>query len=66
MWHMQVNLGTEEKPNWKSVSKEGSPPYEFDSEESAERMLEICYPDQVMEDRLDDKEVRVRVIKVEE
>jgi len=63
-WQMQINLGTEDKPAWKSISMEGHPPYEFDTKEEAESMLDVCYPDQCREDRLDRKRIRTRVIQV--
>jgi len=65
-WQMQINLGTEEELRWSSVRCSGTDkPYEFLSKKEAEYMLNICYPDQCREDRLDRKQVRTRVIKVE-
>lgn len=63
-WQMQINTGTEEKPDWKSISMSGHPPYEYPSKDEAEKMLRICYPDQVREDRLAGKRILTRVIEV--
>lgn len=38
---------------WTAVRGSGLPhPYEYDTQEEAERMLRICYPDLVREERL--------------
>jgi hypothetical protein len=64
MWQMQINMGTESEPKWVSVSQKDKPPYEYETEDDARRMLRICYPDQVREDRLMGREVLTRVIEV--
>lgn len=37
---------------WSFVRPAGGEPYEYDTEDEAQKMLRICYPDQLREDRL--------------
>ena len=46
---------------WASVRPSGGKPYEYDTRAEAERMADICYPDQRREARLGG-ETTVRVI----
>lgn len=47
------------------IGPAGEPRYEYDTREEAERMLRICYPDQLRLDRLDGTPgARVRVVEV--
>jgi len=65
-WQMQINMGTREEPDWRSISMKDKPPYQYDTEKEAERMLNICYPDLCREDRLAGKREMTRVINVED
>lgn len=64
-WHMQINMGTREEPDWRSISMKDKPPYEYETEKDAEHMLRVCYPDLYREDRLAGKREMTRVIEVE-
>ncbi len=46
---MQVKLNGQ---MWVSVCPTDGKPYQYDTEEKAREMLEICYPDQCREARL--------------
>lgn len=64
-WQMQINLGNEDPPNWKSIKATNAKnPYEYDTEREAARMLKICYPDQCRDDRLGVHPKQTRVIEV--
>ncbi len=61
MFEMQIKIDGE----WKSIKKTGAEhPYQYSAREEAERMLDICYPDQRREDRLDGFNNRCRVVRV--
>jgi len=49
---------------WRSIAPTGGEPYEFDEEDEAQRMLNICYPDICREMRLGGEE-RARVVTKE-
>ena len=58
---MQVKLKGE---LWVSVCPTDGKPYQYDTEQKAREMLEICYPDQIRQARLGG-EGTVRVVAVE-
>jgi hypothetical protein len=59
-WGIQVLVDDE----WKWVHPTGSKRYEYSTENKAWNMLNICYPDQIIEQKLGSKEtVRVKEIK---
>jgi hypothetical protein len=59
-YEMQVRVGDE----WRSVrATDGKEPYRYPDRKSAERMLRICYPDQLCEQRLGGP-LTVRVVEV--
>lgn len=45
MWLVQVNIGTEKDPKWKSIRPSGGTPYTFTTKEEAQSMLKKFYPD---------------------
>jgi hypothetical protein len=56
-WGMQVLIGE----NWHWVSPNMKPPYQYETEEEAFKMLSICYPDRIIEQKLGSKEtVRIK------
>lgn len=64
-WQMQLNFGDKGAPVWRSIhGSDPTKPYEYDTEEEAEHMLNVCYPDQCRLDRLDGERTLTRVIEV--
>lgn len=61
MFEMQIKIDGEWKPIRQSEAKE---PYQYEIRAEAERMLDICYPDQRREDRLDGANNQCRVVEV--
>jgi hypothetical protein len=61
-WIMQIKIEDE----WRSISQLGKPPYRYETEAEAERMLRICYPDLCRDDRLAGVRERTRVVEVSE
>lgn len=57
----KVTLNGEEE--WRSIRPSGGKPYVYETREEAERMLRICYPNEVTEIRLGAKPM-VRVLYV--
>ena len=48
-YQMQVHMRTCDHPvkyEWRSVHPTGGKPYEYETREEADRMLNICYPEQ--------------------
>jgi hypothetical protein len=68
-WQMQISLRTEDgKSHWHSTWRSARVvglPYEYDTKEEAQHMLETDYPNLCRADRLDGKNTRTRVIEVE-
>lgn len=61
MFEMQIKIEDE----WKSIRATGAKePYRYETRREAERMLDICYPDQRREDRLDGANNQCRVVEV--
>jgi len=65
-WQFQINVGHKDPPNWVSVGPTGKEPYNYDTEEEAQYMLELCYPDQCREDRLGGHPKWGRVVEVKD
>jgi hypothetical protein len=61
MFEMQIKI----KDEWTSIKCSGEKtPYRYETKEEAERMLDICYPNERREDRLDGTNKRCRVVEV--
>jgi hypothetical protein len=61
-WAMQIHI---ENRGWFDVTPTlSNKPYSYDTREEAEKMLSICYPDQLREERLGGPQV-VRVLEVQ-
>ena len=58
MYYMQVNVAG----NWVLIAPTNGQPYKFGAKAEAERMLRICYPDQIRAHRLGGPQV-VRVVE---
>jgi len=56
-WIMELKTGTDK---WAAIGPSGGKRYEYATEDEARRMLGICYPDQLREERLGGAQ-RVRV-----
>lgn len=63
-WQMQIKVHVGEERQFQSVHPVGGKPYEYATEEEAWNMLNICYPDQIREQRLFGEE-NARVIEVD-
>ena len=48
LWGMQILIGE----NWHWVSKNIKPPYQYETEEEAIKMLSIYYPEQFQKQKL--------------
>ena len=47
MWYMEVKVaGLDGKKSWQKVGPAVGPPYKFNTEYEARRMLDVCYPTQ--------------------
>ena len=60
---MQIKIFVDGERKFQSIHMEGKPPYEYATEAEAWNMLNICYPDQIREQRLFVEE-NARVIEV--
>lgn len=60
-WQMQIMTFVEGKRQFQSVRHTGGKVYEYPTADQAWHMLDICYPDQIREQRLFGEEL-VRVI----
>ena len=61
MFEMQIKIDDE----WKSIKQTNAKePYRYETRQEADRMLDICYPDQRREDRLDGFNYQCRVVEV--
>lgn len=58
MYYMQVKVAGE----WVLIAPTNGQPYKYGTKAEAERMLGICYPDQIREHRLGGQQV-VRVVE---
>lgn len=58
MYYMQVKIAG----NWVLIAPTNGEPYKYGTKEEAERMLGICYPDQVRAHRLGGEQV-ARVVE---
>lgn len=63
MFEMQIKIDDK----WISIKEtRAREPYRYETRREAEDMLNICYPDQRLEDRLDRAHNQCRVIEVNE
>jgi len=51
-YEMRILIGPEGKEEWKATHPSRGEPYRYDTKDEARRMLAICYPDQLREERL--------------
>lgn len=56
-WIMEIATAA----GWSVVKPMGGEAYTYETADEASRMLRICYPDQVREDRLEGEKKRARV-----
>lgn len=61
-WQMQIKVYVNGERKFQSVHLDGKP-YEYPTEDKAWEMLNICYPDQIREQRLFGEEL-VRVVEL--
>ena len=60
MFEMQIKIDDK----WVSINATNAKePYQYETRQDAERMLDICYPDQRREDRLDGAHNQCRVVE---
>lgn len=55
-WIMEIKINGK----WKAIHQTGRPPYSYDTKGEAQKMLDICYPETVVEHR------RVRKVELDE
>lgn len=63
--HINLEAGTSKPDEWVPISMKGAPPYRYDDAREAARMLKICYPDQMVKQRLDSNFNFGRIVEVE-